>query len=43
MAKEKNLAEQALREFEKEAGLDGSSGIKSLPAPRSNVTVPAPR
>jgi phage shock protein A len=41
-AMERNLAEQALRQFEMEEGLAGP-GDKSLPAPRSNAAAPAPR
>jgi phage shock protein A len=43
MAVEKNLADQALREFEMEAGLGSSGDIKELPAPRSTVAETAPR
>jgi phage shock protein A len=41
MAMEKNLAEQALREFEKQAGLGAPDGEKMLPAPRTKATVSA--
>ncbi|HEY7155555.1 MAG TPA: PspA/IM30 family protein [Gemmataceae bacterium] len=40
-AMEKNLAEQALRQFEMEEGLAGS-GDKALPAPHPNAAAPAP-
>jgi phage shock protein A len=41
MAMEKNLAEQALREFEKEAGLGVPADDKTLPAARTKATVSA--